>query len=52
MLFRSRIYALENAIEELRRENGTLKDRLQAAEQALSQLSDAMQTLRRELGCA
>ncbi len=47
-----RIYTLENAIEELQRQNANLRDRLQTAEQALSQLSDSMQTLRRELGCA
>ena len=46
-----RIRTLETAIEELRTQNTALKDRLQSAEQSVSQLSESMQSLRRELGC-
>ena len=46
-----RIRSLETAIEELRTQNAALKDRLLSAEQTVSQLSESMQSLRRELGC-
>ncbi len=46
------IRTLETAIEELRKQNAELKDRLQSAEQTISQLSESMQSLRRELGCS
>lgn len=47
----SRILELESAIEELQKQNLELKDRLQKAEQNVSQLCESMQSLRRELGC-
>ncbi len=47
----TRIRLLETAIEELRTQNAELKDRLQSTEQTVSQLSESMQSLRRELGC-
>lgn len=47
----SHILELESAIEELQKQNVELNDRLQKAEQNVSQLSESMQSLRRELGC-
>lgn len=47
----SRIRSLETTVEELQRQNAELKDRLLSTEQLVSQLSESMQSLRRELGC-
>lgn len=43
---------LEDAVAVLKEENAALRDRVRATEQALSQLADSVQALRRELGCS
>ena len=48
----ARLQLLEHDVEELRSQNNALRERLQAVEQALAQLSDSTLALRRELGCA
>lgn len=47
-----RLQTLEHSLAELQAENSTLRNRLQIAEQTLVRLTESIESLRRELGCA